>query len=218
MIGEEGECVCRRPPLFFTPLFPWECVSHRAWRLLSLARLRVSKSWRSSCLLSSSPAGKLEACAATLRFFYWCWTSALRSSWMHSKHPYHCPAPRSRTVTSRQHSREAGYKHGPIGKRGCVEGTASPDRWQDCGFWLSFWVLSMVEKGKKMSARLPCVSLPSPYHVFCLLDKGLDFSLTRCYQKLQTESHSCPVIHTGLTWELRIQQGFPLSSLSKFYL
>lgn len=125
VIGEEGECVCRRPPLFFTPLFPWECVSHRAWRLLSLARLRVSKSWRSSCLLSSSPAGKLEACAATLRFFYWCWRSALRSSWMHSKHPYHCPAPRSRTVTSRQHSRETGYKHGPIGKWGCVEGTAS---------------------------------------------------------------------------------------------
>lgn len=45
---------------------------------------------------------------------------------MHSEHPYHCPAPRSRTVTSRQRSRETGYKHGPVGKSGRVESTASP--------------------------------------------------------------------------------------------
>lgn len=52
------------PPLPCSP----EAVSPTEPGVCSLARQRVSKYWRSSCLLSSSPAGKLEACAATLRF------------------------------------------------------------------------------------------------------------------------------------------------------
>lgn len=135
------------PPLPCSP----EAVSPTEPGVCSLARQRVSKYWRSSCLLSSSPAGKLEACAATLRFSIGA-GSALRSPRMHSEHSYHCPAPRSRTVTSRQRSRETGYKHGPIGKWGCVENTAYPGlKFQiadktvtsgcpsGCSLWLKRW-------------------------------------------------------------------------------